>query len=123
MAKKKKWLKFRHKVITAVAGFFFGPVVNAARGVSAQVGSAVNNFSMNFYTAFRPQIVKSYSGKDYDYFIKCYPKYNWYKVRGIDNTRLETVIPEYWELCWDDKEICSSYEKDAKLVLGDIGEK
>ena len=56
--------------INVLLNMFFGPVVNAARGVSAQVGSAVNNFSMNFYTAFRPQIVKSYSGKDYDYFIK-----------------------------------------------------
>lgn len=60
---------------------------------------------------------------NYDYFIKCYPKYNWYKVRGIGNSHLETMIPEYWELCWDDKEICSSYEKDAKLILGDIGGK
>lgn len=56
--------------INVLLNMFFGPIVNAARGVSAQVGSAVNNFSMNFYTAFRPQIVKSYSGKDYDYFIK-----------------------------------------------------
>ncbi len=49
---------------------FFGPVINAAKGVASQVNSAVNNFSMNFFTAVRPQIVKSYASGDIDYFIK-----------------------------------------------------
>lgn len=56
--------------INVLMNMFFGPVVNAARGVSAQVGAAVNNFSNNFFTAVRPQIVKSYAGGDYGYFTK-----------------------------------------------------
>lgn len=56
--------------INVLLNMFFGPVVNAARGVSVQVGAAVNNFSNNFFTAVRPQIVKSYAGKDYAYFTK-----------------------------------------------------
>lgn len=37
---------------------FFGPVVNAARGVAMQVNHGVAVFTTNFLTAARPQIVK-----------------------------------------------------------------
>lgn len=43
---------------------FFGPVVNAARGVAYQVQGAVTQFSNNFMTAVRPQIIKSYAQGD-----------------------------------------------------------
>jgi O-antigen/teichoic acid export membrane protein len=56
--------------INILLNLFFGPIVNAARGVSTQVESAINNFTSNFYTAVRPQIIKSYAMADYDYFIK-----------------------------------------------------
>lgn len=44
---------------------FFGPVVNAARGIAFQVYSAVNSFSGSISTSFRPQIVESYARDDY----------------------------------------------------------
>jgi O-antigen/teichoic acid export membrane protein len=56
--------------INIVLNIFFGPVVNAARAVSAQVETAVNNFTSNFYTAVRPQIIKSYAAEDYTYFTQ-----------------------------------------------------
>lgn len=40
---------------------FFGPLVNAAYGISIQVNTAVNLFVKNFQTASRPQIVKLYA--------------------------------------------------------------
>lgn len=40
---------------------FFGPVVNAARAVSVQVQSAINQFVGNFQTALNPQITKTYA--------------------------------------------------------------
>lgn len=40
---------------------FFGPVVNAARAIAYQVQGAVTQFSNNFMTAVRPQIIKSYA--------------------------------------------------------------
>lgn len=43
---------------------FFGPLVNAARGVAYQVQGAVTQFSNNFMTAVRPQIIKSYAQGD-----------------------------------------------------------
>lgn len=43
---------------------FFGPVVNAARGIAVQVQGTVGNFANNFQMAINPQITKTYaSGK------------------------------------------------------------
>lgn len=46
---------------------FFGPVVNAARGIATQVNGALSGFVDNFQTAVKPQITKSYAGGDYSY--------------------------------------------------------
>ncbi len=46
---------------------FGGPAVNAARGISLQVNSAINQFSTNFMTALNPQIIKSYATSDINY--------------------------------------------------------
>ncbi|OXL43362.1 hypothetical protein CFT61_11745 [Segatella copri] len=46
---------------------FFGPVVNAARGIAVQVQGAVQQFANNFQTAINPQITKSYASNDLDY--------------------------------------------------------
>lgn len=50
---------------TVLINAYFGPVVNAARGISMQVMSAVQGFSANVMTAFRPQLVESYAQEDY----------------------------------------------------------
>lgn len=49
---------------------FFGPVVNAARGVAHQVDGAVEQFVINFQTASNPQIVKSYAQEQYNETMK-----------------------------------------------------
>ena len=46
---------------------FFGPAINAARGLAVQVQAAVSQFSTNFQTAINPQITKSYAAQDYGY--------------------------------------------------------
>ena len=43
---------------------FFGPAVNAARGIAYQVNNAVASFFSNFYMAVRPQITKYYARKE-----------------------------------------------------------
>ena len=48
---------------------FFGPVVNAARGVAGSVSNAVGGFTGNFNAAVNPQITKSYASHDYDYMF------------------------------------------------------
>ena len=51
---------------------FFGPAVNAARGISFQINNAVNNFTTNFFVSVRPQIVKSYAQGDNEYLLKLF---------------------------------------------------
>ena len=51
-------------VINIILNSFFGPVVNAARGIASQVQSAVNSFVSNFQLAVIPQITKSYASGD-----------------------------------------------------------
>ena len=40
--------------LNVLLNLYFGPIVNAARAVSYQVSSALNGFSGNIFTAFRP---------------------------------------------------------------------
>lgn len=51
-------------VLNIFLNVFFGPIVNAARGVAMQVQSLVNNFISNFQLAVIPQITKSYTNGD-----------------------------------------------------------
>ena len=49
---------------------FSGPIANAARAVSVQLGGAVQSFVTNFMTAVNPQITKSYAAEDRDYTMQ-----------------------------------------------------
>ncbi len=49
---------------------FYGPTVNAARGISMQVSSAVSSFATNFLVALNPQITKSYASGNKDYMME-----------------------------------------------------
>jgi len=53
--------------INILLNLYFGPVVNAARGVAVQVQAAIIQLFSNFLMAVRPQIVKSYAQGDLDY--------------------------------------------------------
>ena len=48
---------------------FFGPAVNAARGLAVIVSGAVQGFVNNFMTALNPQITKSYASQDRDFLM------------------------------------------------------
>lgn len=50
--------------VNMVMNLFFGTVVNAARGISAQIQSAIQGFCENLVIAFRPQLVQSYAKGD-----------------------------------------------------------
>lgn len=49
--------------------YYLGVAVNAAMGVAKQVSNALYSFSMNFQTAFNPQIIKSYAVGDNEYLL------------------------------------------------------
>lgn len=52
-----------------VINLFYGPSVNAARGIANQVNSAIMGFVSNFMTALNPQITKSYASGDRQYMM------------------------------------------------------
>lgn len=49
--------------------FYFGPTVNAARALSSSVNNAITQFSGNFTTALKPQIIKSYAAGQKEYLF------------------------------------------------------
>lgn len=53
--------------INILLNLFFGPVVNAARGIATQVQGAVQGFVNNFQMAVNPQIIKSYAANENEY--------------------------------------------------------
>lgn len=48
---------------------FFGPTINASRGIAMQVNHAVYTFVTNFTAALNPQITKRYSSGEYNYVL------------------------------------------------------
>ena len=56
----------RNQGLNLILNLFFGPTVNAARGVAFQVQSAITSFIHNIYTAVRPQLTESYAKGEID---------------------------------------------------------
>lgn len=74
---------FKDQLLTILLNVFFGPIVNAARAVTAQVNMAVNNFSTSFLTSTKPQLVKSYAQSDTKYLHSLFfksSKYSFYII-------------------------------------------
>lgn len=69
--------------INILLNLFFGPAVNAARGIAVQVQSAIMSFVSNFQMAINPQIIKSYATNEIQYMhmlIIQSTKYGFYLV-------------------------------------------
>ena len=49
---------------------FYGPALNAVRGLAMQVNGAIGAFVNGIYTAVNPQIIKSYACNDKKYFMQ-----------------------------------------------------
>ncbi len=56
----------RTQGVSMLLNVFFGPVMNAASGISTSVQSALMSFSNNIFTASRPQIIKYYAQGQYE---------------------------------------------------------
>lgn len=59
-------LVLRNQGVDIVLNVFFGVVVNAAKGVSNLVQTAVSQFVSNFQTAVKPQLTKAIAVKDFN---------------------------------------------------------
>ena len=54
----------REQGLNMVLNLFFGPIVNAARGIAYQVSSALQGFVSNISIAAKPQMISSYAEGD-----------------------------------------------------------
>lgn len=54
------WL-VRGQGMGIILNLFFGPVLNAAKGIADQVSTAVSSLNSNFQVALNPQIIKSFA--------------------------------------------------------------
>lgn len=80
--------------LNVVANMFFGVVVNAAYGLTTQLGGAVNQFVASFQRAVNPQMVKSYAAgelKRVQEILYNVSKFSFLLIFAI-------VLPLYWNI-------------------------
>lgn len=77
-----------------VLNLFRGPIINAAYGISNQIAGAVDQFTGAVSTAFRPQIIQSYSSGDYRRTKKL--MYSMSKINYI--LELSITVPVIYEV-------------------------
>ena len=58
--------------LNLLLNLFWGTIVNAARGVSNTVMSAIQGFQANIVVAFRPQLIQSYAEGNYPRVLKLF---------------------------------------------------
>lgn len=94
--------------LNVLLNIFFGPAVNAARGIAYQAQGAINGFTQNFQMAMNPQIIKSFASNDLEYMhllISRGAKYSFFLLFALSlPILLETenilklwlkIVPEY----------------------------
>lgn len=72
--------------VNILLNIFYGPVVNAARGIAYQVQGALYGFVQNFQVAMKPQIIKSYASANIEYMHQLIfrgTKFSFYLLFGL----------------------------------------
>lgn len=87
--------------LNVLLNIFFGPVVNAARGIAVQIQTVARNFCINFQMALNPQLTKSYAIQNYPHMhqlLKASSKYSFYLMLLISLPIMLEVpmILEWW---------------------------
>lgn len=60
----------RTQGLNILLNLFFGPIVNAAKGIANQALNAITGFVSNFMMALNPQITQSFAANEYSYTLK-----------------------------------------------------
>ena len=64
----------KNQGVNVVLNLFFGPTINAAKGIANQIEGAVHQFSSNFMIAINPQITQSYASGNLAYMFELVEK-------------------------------------------------
>ena len=103
--------------LNILLNIFFGPAVNAARGIAVQVQGTISNFSTNFQTALNPQIIKSYANKDLGYMHQLIFKSAKYSFLLLFFVSLPLMIEMQQILGWWLKVVPENTVSFTRLVL------
>lgn len=60
----------KDQFVNILINIFFGPAINAARGVCFQLNGVLSNFTSSIFTSVQPQIVKNFAINNRDYLHK-----------------------------------------------------
>ncbi len=96
---------------------FFGPAVNAARGVAVQVQDAVYRFSQSFLMAVNPQITKAYSKGDLSYMHQLLIKSSKYSYFLLLIISLPILFQSYQLLSWWLKDVPEYADVFLRIIL------
>lgn len=58
------------QIVSIILNIFFGPIVNAARGISTQVNGAIGGFVQNFQIAVNPRIIQTFAANEIQTFYR-----------------------------------------------------
>lgn len=59
-------LMLKGQGVNLILNYYFGPIINASRGIAYQINTSLSNFYYNIVTAFRPQVVNSCANSNYN---------------------------------------------------------
>lgn len=103
--------------LNILLNMFFGPVVNAARGIAVQVQNVARQFCGNFQMALNPQLTKSYAVGDYSRMqelLKVSSKFSFFLILLIS---LPIIIEAPFLLKWWLKTVPEHTVSFLRLVL------
>lgn len=103
--------------LNILLNMFFGPVVNAARGIAVQVQNVARQFCGNFQMALNPQLTKSYAVGDYSRMqelLKVSSKFSFFLILLIS---LPIIIEAPFLLQWWLKTVPEHTVSFLRLVL------
>lgn len=84
--------------VNIIINIFCGPVVNAARGIATQAGSAINSFMQNFMVALNPQITKSYAMGEREYMFSLLFRGSRFSFYLLMSLSLPVIVNTSWIL-------------------------
>jgi O-antigen/teichoic acid export membrane protein len=83
----------KHSGINILLNMFFGPLINAARGIAFQVSNSIKTLSNNSYTSIRPRVTKLYAEGKYKEMFSLF----FFGTRSIYYLMISLTIPIFIE--------------------------
>lgn len=103
---------------TILLNIFFGPIANAAFGISMQINNAFNSLCNSMILALRPAMIKAYAEKEYEYLNHLFSLSNKFVFYILIMISLP-IISEMWLILrlWLGDAVSSQIVLFARLII------